>query len=67
MGMANRFQNLLSGHAGHLHVGYDHVDLGLIEVGHGHDRIAQGRDRIAFLFEDGLQNQKIVFLVVDDQ
>jgi len=60
-------QHLLAGHLGHLHVRDDHVHLGLVEVGEPGLGIVQGRDLIARVHEQGLEDQEIVLLVVKDE
>ncbi len=61
------FQNLLAAHPRHLHVCDEDVHLGLLQEGNGQFRVVQGGDGVSGVLEQCLQNQQVVFLVVDNE
>lgn len=51
----------------HFHVGHHHVHFAFMQKGQRGFRIADGRNRIALVFQKGLQDKKVVFFVVNNQ
>jgi len=61
------FEDLLPGHARHLHVRDDHVHFRLFQKGQAGLRVVQGGDGIAGIGQHGFQDKQIILFVVEDE